>query len=130
MRFGAGQGRGGTILMLTVGTGLGTALFRDDVLVPNTELGHLFLNGMVAEKYASAATREKLQLSYKKWAKRFDLYLHQLQSLFWPELFIIGGGISKKHEKFFPFLTVEAEIRPAALRNEAGIVGAAIAAHG
>ena len=130
MRFGAGRGRNGTILMVTVGTGLGTALFRDGTLVPNTELGHLLLNGKVAEKYASAAAREDLGLSYKTWAKRLDLYLHQLQSLFWPDLFILGGGISKKHEKFFPFLTLETEFLPAVLRNQAGIVGAALAARG
>ena len=130
MRFGAGRGRNGTILMVTVGTGLGTALFRDGNLVPNTELGHLLLNGKVAEKYASAAAREDLGLSYETWAKRLDLYLHQLQSLFWPDLFILGGGISKKHEKFFPFLTIETEFLPAVLRNQAGIVGAALAARG
>ena len=130
MRFGAGRGRNGTILMVTVGTGLGTALFRDGTLVPNTELGHLLLNGKVAEKYASAAAREDLGLSYETWAKRLDLYLHQLQSLFWPDLFILGGGISKKHEKFFPFLTIETEFLPAVLRNQAGIVGAALAARG
>lgn len=128
MKFGAGRGRAGTILMVTVGTGLGTALFREDILVPNTELGHLLLNGTVAEKYASAAVREKLGLSYRQWAKRFDLYLHRLQALFWPDLFIIGGGISKRHEKFFHFLTIEAEFQPAVLRNQAGIVGAAFAA--
>jgi polyphosphate glucokinase len=128
MRFGAGQKRNGTIMLVTVGTGLGTALFRNGVLVPNTELGHIFLNGKVAEKYASAAIRQELGLTYKAWAKRFDLYLHQLKNLFWPDLFIIGGGISKKHEKFFPYLTLETEIVPAALRNNAGIVGAAAAA--
>jgi polyphosphate glucokinase len=128
MHFGAGQKRMGTILLVTVGTGLGTALFRDGVLVPNTELGHLLLNGFVAEKYASAATRQELDLTYKKWAKRFDMYLHRLQELFWPDLFIIGGGISKKHEKFFPYLTITTEVLPADLRNEAGIVGAAAAA--
>ncbi|MBW2475398.1 MAG: ROK family protein [Deltaproteobacteria bacterium] len=130
MRFGAGRGRNGTILMVTVGTGLGTALFRNGTLVPNTELGHLLLNGKVAEKYASAAAREDLGLSYETWAKRLDLYLHQLQSLFWPDLFILGGGISKKHEKFFPFLTIDTEFLPAVLRNQAGIVGAALAARG
>jgi len=128
MRFGAGRGREGTILMITVGTGLGSALFRDGDLVPNTELGHLLLNGTIAEKYASAAVREELGLSYENWAKRFDLYLHRLQALFWPDLFIVGGGISRRHEKFFPFLTIETELQPAALRNEAGIVGAALAA--
>ena len=130
MRFGAGRGRNGTILMVTVGTGLGTSLFRDGTLVPNTELGHLLLNGKVAEKYASAAAREDLGLSYETWAKRLDLYLHQLQSLFWPDLFILGGGISKKHEKFFPFLTIDTEFLPAVLLNQAGIVGAALAARG
>ena len=130
IRFGAGRGRNGTILMVTVGTGLGTALFRNGTLVPNTELGHLLLNGKVAEKYASAAAREDLGLSYETWAKRLDLYLHQLQSLFWPNLFILGGGISKKHEKFFPFLTIDTEFLPAVLRNQAGIVGAALAARG
>jgi polyphosphate glucokinase len=129
-RFGAGRNRDGTILTVTVGTGLGTALCRNGVLVPNTELGHLLLNGKVAEKYASGATREELGLSYKKWANRFDTYLHRLQVLFWPDLFIIGGGISKEHEKFFPYLTIETDILPAALRNEAGIVGAAAATRG
>ncbi|MEJ2470073.1 MAG: ROK family protein [Desulfuromonadales bacterium] len=128
MRFGAGRQRDGTVLLITVGTGLGSALFRGGVLVPNTELGHLDLNGQVAEHYASAATRERLGLSYKKWAKRFDMYLQQLQELFWPDLFIIGGGISKKHAKFFPYLTVKTEVLPADLRNEAGIVGSALAA--
>jgi polyphosphate glucokinase len=127
MRFGAGRERNGTILLVTVGTGLGTALFRDGTLVPNTELGHILLDGKVAEKYASAAVRDELGLTYKKWAKRFDIYLHRLRDLCWPDLFIIGGGISRKHEKFFPYLTVETEVLPAALRNEAGIVGAAAA---
>ena len=128
MRYGAGVNRRGTVMMITVGTGLGTALFRDGTLVPNTELGHLRLEGESAEKFASAATREKLGLSFEKWAERFDLYLHLLHGLFWPDLFIIGGGISKKHEQFFPYLTVDCEILPAQLRNTAGIVGAALMA--
>ena len=127
MRFGAGRGRNGTVLMVTVGTGLGSALFRDGHLVPNTELGHILINGRIAEKYASAATRKELGLTYQKWAKRFNLYLHRLEALFWPDLFIIGGGISKKHEKFFPYLSLGTELLPAELRNEAGIVGAAAA---
>lgn len=130
MRFGAGQGRQGTVLMVTIGTGLGTALFRNGVLVPNTELGHLLLRGKIAEKYASAATRERQGLSYRQWAKRLDLYLHRLEELLWPDLFIIGGGISKNHEKFLPHLTVAIETVPATLRNDAGIVGAALAATG
>lgn len=128
MRYGTGRDQQGTVLLITVGTGLGTALFREGVLVPNTELGHLLLKGKVAEQYASAAVRERQELSYEQWARRFDRYLHRLRELFWPDLFIIGGGISKKHEKFFPYLTVDTAIEPARLRNEAGIVGAALAA--
>lgn len=130
MRFGAGRGRQGTVLMVTIGTGLGTALFRNGVLVPNTEFGHLLLRGMVAERYASAATRERLGLSYRQWAKRLDRYLCRLEELLWPDLFIIGGGISQNHEKFLPHLTVATETVPATLRNDAGIVGAALAATG
>jgi len=128
MEFGAGRNRSGTTVLITVGTGLGSALFRDAVLLPNSELGHLELDGEPAEKYASGAVRKNLELSYKSWAKRFDRYLHLVRGLFWPDLFIIGGGISKKHEKFFPYLTVDTEIVPAQLRNNAGIVGAALAA--
>ncbi|MCM2263867.1 MAG: ROK family protein [Desulfuromonadales bacterium] len=130
MRFGAGRERQGTVLLVTVGTGLGTALFRNGILVPNCELGHLLLRGKIAEKYASAAVREQQGLSYRQWAKRFDRYLHRLEELFWPDLFIIGGGISKHHEKFLPHLTVATETIPAALRNDAGIVGAALTATG
>lgn len=130
MHLGAGKNRSGTVFIITVGTGLGTALFRDGGLVPNAELGHLILpeRGKEAESYASAAVRERKGLSFEKWAKRFDLYLHLLEALFWPDLFIIGGGISKKYEKFFPYLTVDTETVPAAMRNEAGIIGAALAA--
>lgn len=130
MRFGAGRGRQGTVLMVTIGTGLGTALFRNGVLVPNTEFGHLLLRGMVAESYASAAVRERLGLSYRQWAKRFDRYLCRLEELLWPDLFILGGGISQNHEQFFPYLTVATETVAATLRNDAGIVGAALAATG
>ena len=126
--YGAGKNRQGTVLLVTVGTGLGTALFHDGCLFPNTELGHLWLEEKIAEKFASATVRKAEGLSYRRWAKRFDLYLHHLQALFWPDLFIIGGGISKKHEKFFPYLTIETEIKPATLANEAGIVGAAATA--
>lgn len=127
MQFGAGRDKGGTVLMITIGTGLGSALFRDGALVPNTELGHLRLEGTSAEEYASAAVLSRLRLSYQQWAQRFDLYLHRLQDLFWPDLFVIGGEISKDHEQFFPHLTVETEVVPAELRNNAGIVGAALA---
>lgn len=127
MQYGAGKNAEGTTIVVTAGTGLGTALFRDKILLPNTELGHLQLHGQIAEHIASAAIRTKMSLSYPEWAKRFDDYLHRLEELFWPDLFIIGGEISKDHELFFPHLTINTAIAPAALRNDAGIVGAAAA---
>ena len=126
--FGAGKGRGGLVIMITIGTGLGTALFTNGHLVPNSELGHLELNGREAEKWASDATRKQKDLSWKKWARRFNVYLNQLHAYFWPELFILGGGASKKPEKFMRYLDVPCEVVPAELLNEAGIVGAAVAA--
>ena len=127
IHYGAGKQVPGTILVVTAGTGLGTALFRGDTLVPNTELGHLLLHGKIAEQVASAAVRTELNLSYREWAKRFDDYLHRLEELFWPDLFIIGGEISKDHALFFPHLTIKTRLLPAALRNDAGIIGAAVA---
>lgn len=127
MRYGAGRGASGTILVVTAGTGLGTALFRDNKLVPNTELGHIQLHGKIAEQIASAAVKTKLNLSYPEWARRFDDYLHRLEELFWPDLFIIGGEISRDHDLFFPELTINTRILPAELRNDAGIIGAAAA---
>lgn len=127
MSYGSGHGRAGTVMMITIGTGLGSALFRNGQLVPNTELGHLRLHGRVAEKYASAAVRSRQALSYRRWAKRFDRYLHLLEELFCPDMFIIGGEISKQHTRFFPFLTIQTETVPARLRNDAGIIGAALA---
>lgn len=128
MHYGAGSTASGTTIVVTAGTGLGTALFRGNTLIPNTELGHLQLHGEIAEHVASAAVRTELNLSYHEWAKRFDDYLHRLEELFWPDLFIIGGEISKDHDLFFPHLTIETRIQPAHLRNDAGIIGAAIAA--
>jgi len=128
MRYGAGRGRLDTVLLVTIGTGLGTAVFRNGILLPNTELGHIILDGKVAEHYASAAAKTSAGLSYKEWAKRFDLYLHRLQELLWPDLFIVGGEISRKFDKFQPYLTVNADVLPAQLLNDAGIVGAATAA--
>jgi polyphosphate glucokinase len=127
MRYGVGRDNPGTTIMVTVGTGLGTALFRNGLLFPNTELGHMMMGKQIAEKYASAAVRKEKGLSYQSWAERFDRYLHVLQQLFWPDLFIIGGGISKKYHKYSSFFTVQADVQPAALGNEAGIVGAAAA---
>lgn len=128
MTFGAGRGRAGTVFVVTIGTGLGTALFTGGHLLPNAELGHIELNGQDAETFASDAARKREDLSWEVWAGRFDLYLHRLEALFWPELFILGGGVSKKHEKFMPLLTVQAEVVPAQLLNEAGLIGAALAA--
>ncbi len=127
MHYGAGSKASGTTIVVTAGTGLGTALFRDNTLIPNTELGHLRLHGKSAEKIASAAVLTRLNLSYPEWAKRFDDYLRRLEELFWPDLFIIGGEISKNHAQFFPHLTINTEILPATLRNDAGIIGAAAA---
>ncbi|MEM1181824.1 MAG: ROK family protein [Acidobacteriota bacterium] len=128
MAYGAGRGRLGTVIMVTIGTGLGTAIFIDGRLLPNTELGHLELDGHEAEIRASGAARKRDGLSWKTWGTRFDAFLGTLERLFWPDLFIIGGGASKKHDKFFPYLNVGCEIVPAQLRNDAGIIGAALAA--
>jgi len=129
MRFGAGAGEPGTVLMLTFGTGIGSALFADGVLVPNTEFGHIEIHGRDAEKRASERARELHDLSWGKWAGRVEEYLCHVEALLWPGLFIIGGGISRKADKFIPLLTsVQARILPAAMHNDAGIVGAAMAA--
>lgn len=128
MELGAGRGRSGTVFTITLGTGIGSALFVDGALVPNTELGHLEVRGKDAEFRAADSAREREELSWKQWAKRLNEYFAVLEALFWPDLLIIGGGVSKKHEKFFPLLETRAELVPATLLNEAGIVGAAIAA--
>ena len=118
----------GTIMMITLGTGIGSALFTDGVLVPNTEFGHLDIRGKAAELRASEKVREDKDLSWDKWAKRLNEVLAHIEALVCPDLFIIGGGVSKKSEKFLPLLKTRAEIVPAQLLNQAGIVGAAIAA--
>ncbi len=129
MRFGAGKGVDGLVLIVTIGTGLGTALFTDGHLVPNTELGHIEIGGADAELSASDAARKRDGLSWKRWAvERFDRYLQTMNALFWPDLIILGGGASKKMDKFAQYLTVEAKIVPAATLNEAGMIGAALAA--
>ncbi|MFF9123593.1 polyphosphate--glucose phosphotransferase [Streptomyces sp. NPDC014889] len=133
MHFGAGRGRNGTVVLLTFGTGIGSAVFVDGVLVPNTELGHLELNGHEAEKRASSKAKEDQDLSWERWARRVRKYLAHVEMLFSPELFIVGGGVSRKSEKFLPLIEgVKAEIVPAQLQNNAGIVGAAMhaAEHG
>jgi len=128
MKFGAGKGQPGTVIMITLGTGIGTAIFYRGNLLPNTEFGHLEMNGKDAEHRASDAVRQRDELSWKKYAKRLNKYLLQMEKLFWPDLFIIGGGISKESEKYIPLLKVTAPVIPAQFLNEAGIVGAALAA--
>jgi polyphosphate glucokinase len=128
MSFGAGKGRRGVVLVVTVGTGLGTALFTDGCLLPNAELGHIEIDGVDAEWRASDAARNREDLSWKKWAQRLDRYLQTLNALLWPDLIILGGGVSKKADRFVPLLTVDTEVVPAQLQNEAGIIGAAMAA--
>ncbi|MFJ8584935.1 polyphosphate--glucose phosphotransferase [Streptomyces sp. NPDC093595] len=129
MTFGAGRGRKGTVIVLTLGTGIGSAVFTDGQLVPNTELGHLELDGHDAEKRASTKVKEDKDLSWEEWAHRVQKYLAHVEMLFSPELFIVGGGVSRKAEKFLPLIKgVRAEIVPAQLQNNAGIVGAAMAA--
>jgi polyphosphate glucokinase len=129
MTFGAGVGEQGTVLLLTFGTGIGSALFTEGVLVPNTEFGHIEIRGKEAEKRASENVREAHELSWGKWAGRVDEYLEHMEQLMSPRLIIVGGGISKRWEKFVPLLTgLRAKVVPAALLNDAGIVGAAMAA--
>jgi polyphosphate glucokinase len=126
MRFGAGVGQLGSVFMLTLGTGLGSALFSDGKLVPNTELGHMEIRGRDAERRSASSARVRRGLSWKAWAADLDEHLIAIDRLFSPRLFILGGGVSKNPEKFVPFLTVKVPIVPAELRNDAGIVGAAM----
>jgi polyphosphate glucokinase len=127
MTFGAGCGERGTVLLLTFGTGIGSALFTDGRLVPNTEFGHIEIRGKDAETRASERAKGLHDLSWGKWAGRVDEYLAHVEALVWPSLFIIGGGISRKSDKFIPLLSnVRARIVPAAMHNDAGIVGAAM----
>jgi polyphosphate glucokinase len=125
--FGAAKGRTDTVLMLTLGTGIGSALFTNGQLVKNMQLGQLEVRGKSAELRASEIARERDKLTWKQWAKRLNEYLAHLEALLWPDLIVVGGGISKKSDKFLPLLKTRAEIVPAKLLNEAGIVGAAIA---
>jgi polyphosphate glucokinase len=127
MTFGAGKDRTGVVIMITLGTGIGSALFVDGKLVPNTELGHLKMGKKDAEKRAAESVREEQGLTWKAWSSRLDAYLVMMEALFWPDLIIVGGGISKRSDKFLPRLSLECEIVPAQLLNEAGIVGAALA---
>jgi polyphosphate glucokinase len=129
MEFGAGKGRTGVVIMVTLGTGIGTAVFVDGLLIPNTELGHLKMGKKEAEQRAADSVRQREGLSWRKWGQRLDAYLLELERLLQPDLFILGGGVSKRHDRFMAQLNTHAEVVPAMLLNEAGIVGAAIAAH-
>ena len=127
MHFGEGKGQAGVVLLVTIGTGLGTVFFTDGALLPNTELGHMYMpSGKKGEHYASDAVRKTEDLGWKSWGARFNKYLSLMEALFWPDLIILGGGASKKFDKFKDCLTVEAPVKPAAFLNQAGIVGAAL----
>lgn len=127
--FGAGKDQSGVIIMLTLGTGIGTALFVDGHLLPNTELGHIEMNGGDAEQQAADSARKREDLSWKKWGKRLNQYFQALEFLLSPDLFIVGGGVSKKSHKFFRHIETRAHLAVAQMRNEAGIIGGAMAAH-
>jgi polyphosphate glucokinase len=128
LTFGAARGQLGTVLMLTFGTGIGSALLVEGRLVPNTELGHLIIRMQTAEALASNRTRKRQRLSWKRWARRLDALFEHLERLFAPDLFVVGGGVSKDDQHFLPLLRVRTPVVPAALRNRAGIIGAALAA--
>lgn len=130
IHYGAGKGAGGKVLVLTIGTGIGTSLFMDSVLIPNLELGHLRLSGKTAEKWTSNRIRKRKHLSWKAWSKRFQKYLTHIEFLLDPDVIILGGGISrpKRREHYFHRLKTKARLLPAYFQNEAGIIGAACAA--
>ena len=127
-RYGAARGVDGVVLVVTLGTGIGSALVMDGKLYPNTELGHLIVEGHDAETRASDAARDRDGLSWEKWAKRLTTYFKAVEDLLWPDLIVVGGGVSKKSEKFLPLVRCRTPIVPATLLNDAGIIGAALAA--
>ncbi len=128
VRCGAAAGEEGLVLMTTLGTGIGTALIYRGVLIPNTELGHIEIDGKDAEKRAAASAKATEKLSYARYIPRLQRYYETLEKLFSPDLFVVGGGVSKESDKFLPKLKLRAPIVPAALRNRAGIIGAAVLA--
>jgi polyphosphate glucokinase len=128
MKFGAGAGEQGTVVMVTFGTGIGSALFHNGILVPNTEFGHIEIHGKDAESRASQRAKDLHDLSWGRWAGRVDEYMDHLEALLAPDLFIVGGGISRQADKFLPLLSLRARVAAATLHNDAGIVGAAMAA--
>ena len=126
--YGAARGADGLVMVITLGTGIGSAMISEGVLVPNTELGHLELDGEDAERRASSVAREREGLTFEQWGLRLTRYFAHLERLFSPDLFVIGGGISKQSDEFFPFIRIDTPMVPAALRNNAGIVGSALLA--
>jgi polyphosphate glucokinase len=126
VRYGAAKGRSGLVIVTTLGTGIGSALVNDGVLVPNSELGHLEIGGRDAESRAANSARTREELTWKHWAKRLTKYYRTLEMLFSPELFVVGGGVSKESEEFLPLIDIDTEIIPAKLLNKAGVVGAAL----
>ncbi|MFD1824788.1 MULTISPECIES: polyphosphate--glucose phosphotransferase [Mumia] len=130
LEYGAGRGTSGLVIMTTLGTGIGTALISDGVLVPNSELGHLRIDGEDAEKSTSSAARENEDLSWEEWAARLQTYFARVEDLLWPDLFIVGGGVAKHADHYLPLLHLRAPIVAARLGNAAGIIGAAVLAAG
>lgn len=128
VQFGAAKGRDGVVVVVTLGTGIGSALFVDGVLVPNTEFGQMELKGKPAERRASARVRKAKDLSWSAWGARLNEYFRALEYLLWPDVFVVGGGVSRKSDRFLPAIRTRAEIVPAHFHNEAGIIGAAVAA--
>jgi polyphosphate glucokinase len=128
MRFGVGAGRAGTVIFLTLGTGVGSGVFVDGKLVPNTEFGQMEIRGRPAERRSASGARTRRGLSWKAWAQDLDEHLQRIEDLMWPTLFILGGGVSKNADKFIPRLTLRTPVVPAELRNDAGIIGAAVVA--
>ena len=128
LHYGAAKGQHGLVVLTTLGTGIGTALIHDGVLIPNSELGHLEIGGVDAETVTASSVKTREDLSYEDWAPRLQRYYSYLEDLIWPDLIVVGGGVSKKSEKFLPLLHLRTPIVPAVLRNTAGIVGAAVLA--
>lgn len=130
MQYGIGFGKKGVVLMLTLGSGIGSALFLDGRLVPNTEFGHVFLHGKIAESYAANSVRKKMELTWDEWGTRLNEYLRHIERLLSPDLIILGGGVSKRFEHYDKFLTIQTPVKPARLLNEAGSIGAALYTYG
>ena len=128
LEFGAAKGHQGLVILTTLGTGIGTAIFNRGVLVPNSELGHLEIDGVDAETVAASSAKTREDLSYEEWAKRLQVYYRRLEDLLWPDLIVVGGGVSKDSDEFLPLLDLRTPIIPATLKNKAGIIGAAVLA--